>query len=386
MSRPDNNNINVITVTKKMSDGDIKDQAGKLWPDSGDCQIINTSTDVILPNGKYLARFRKAMISEKLCQIGLDQYLEVGFHKSNNRGNAAGRYGPSDNVSKTKELEKKFREFNLASDSIYETDSHEVNSGIMGFMDSANWRHPCRQTMFTKKHFQKYTEGLPFIRDIDRCYKELRPLEHQTQLTEAQKSSYHITDTAFSTITVNANFQTGLHKDSGDFTKGFGNLVITEKGEYTGGYTLFPQYGVGFDCRMTDFLAMDVHQWHCNTPIVKKDHDAVRLSFVCYLRNRMHQCPMLDKILPAQGNLTSKQKIERFVTFTGKVGDYSATPVREELGTGAFGHKWYQITGPKYSVRYYNKQYTITDLDTQKKEYSLTIAFYNFMTKYNTNH
>jgi hypothetical protein len=33
------------------------------------------------------------------------------------------------------------------------------------------------------------------------------------------------------------------------------------------GYTLFPQYQFGMDCRNGDFLAMDVHTWHCNSEI-----------------------------------------------------------------------------------------------------------------------
>ena len=250
----------------------------------------------------------------------------------------------------------------------------------MGFMDSPNWRHPCRQTAFTKSHFEQYNKGLPFIKYIDNCYKKLRPIEYQSQRDEAVKSNYHIEDTSFSTVTVNANFQTGLHKDSGDYVKGFGNLVVVQKGEYSGGYTLFPQYGVGFDCRMKDFLAMDVHHWHCNTPIICEGDENVRLSFVCYLRQRMHQCPMLDKVLPNQEKLSSMEKIIKMVEWTGDKtvkGSYQ----REELGTGRFGHKWYQITGQKYKIKYYNKQYTITDLTSGIEEYSLTIAFYNFLQK-----
>ena len=29
---------------------------------------------------------------------------------------------------------------------------------------------------------------------------------------------------------------------------------------------------------------MDVHQWHGNLPMISIDKDAIRLSFVCYLR------------------------------------------------------------------------------------------------------
>ena len=79
-------------------------------------------------------------------------------------------------------------------------------------------------------------------------------------------------------------------KDSGDYDKGYGNLVVLEEGEYEGGYTGFPQFGVAFDVRNGDFLAMDVHEWHCNTKIKPVSKDYSRVSLVAYLRNNMIKC------------------------------------------------------------------------------------------------
>jgi hypothetical protein len=41
---------------------------------------------------------------------------------------------------------------------------------------------------------------------------------------------------------------------------------------------------------MGDFLAMDVHDWHCNTPLKAITKDYTRLSVVCYLREGMYKC------------------------------------------------------------------------------------------------
>ena len=329
-----------------MSDTQIRNKAGMIWKDYSGCQIFSESVDLKFPNGKYLARFRKNMLDLDVCQLGFKQYIDVGLQTSNNRGNAAGRFEKG---------KKTYRTFDSSSTAIFETDSISVNSGIMGYMDSPNWRNPCRQTAFTKSHFEQYQKGLPFIKAIDKCYQELMPLEYDIQKKEVVKSNYHIEDTVFSTVTVNGNFQTGLHKDSGDFKGGFGNLIITERGKYQGGFTLFPQFGVGFDCRMTDYLAMDVHQWHCNTPIKKISNDGFRLSFVCYLRQRMHQCPMLDNILPSQVNLSTKEKIDQMIKWSPN-NSKKAEPeiIKEDLGIGNYGHKWYQLTGPVYIIKYYN--------------------------------
>ena len=88
-----------------------------------------------------------------------------------------------------------------------------------------------------------------------------------------------------------------------------------ERGAYHGGYTLFPQYRIGFDLRTGDFLAMDVHEWHCNTELYETEADKkinaalprihkddletgtqgaerpfTRVSFVCYLREKLQKC------------------------------------------------------------------------------------------------
>ena len=73
-----------------------------------------------------------------------------------------------------------------------------------------------------------------------------------------------------------------------------------------GGYIGFPKYGIAVDVRQGDFLVvMDVHQYHCNTPIkidkmcndesnIKNNRQKTkkygRLSIVCYLRKNMLKC------------------------------------------------------------------------------------------------
>ena len=38
--------------------------------------------------------------------------------------------------------------------------------------------------------------------------------------------------------------------------------------KFKGGMLGFPQYGVAVDVRQGDFLAMDVHEWHCNCNLI----------------------------------------------------------------------------------------------------------------------
>ena len=202
--------------------------------------------------------------------------------------------------------------------------NNQVASTPIGFYESSNnmVKLPCRLTHFTRTHYDHYINGLPFIKKIDGLFKELVPGRYKAQLQQANKKSHlKIDDTAFSTITINRNFRTALHRDAGDLKAGFGNLSCIQRGKYHGGETMFPQFGIAFNLETGDFLAMDVHEWHCNDdlyetkedkkynktlPKVFKDNPEVgtagldknftRLSFVCYLREKIVNCPnSIDK-------------------------------------------------------------------------------------------
>jgi hypothetical protein len=67
--------------------------------------------------------------------------------------------------------------------------------------------------------------------------------------------------------------------DAGDLREGFGNLTVIERGKYDGGFTLFPRFKVGVNLRTGDFLAMDVHEWHCNTEMKEGTEDKKFIEF-----------------------------------------------------------------------------------------------------------
>jgi hypothetical protein len=137
----------------------------------------------------------------------------------------------------------------------------------------------------------------------------------------AGNPAFQIKDTAFSSVTINRNFRTGLHMDAGDLREGFGNLSVIERGKYEGGFTIFPRYKIGINLRTGDFVAMDVHEWHCNTELTesaeeKKYNSGLkdvyrndketgtqgieklfsRVSFVCYLREKLVDCKAKDSL------------------------------------------------------------------------------------------
>lgn len=177
-----------------------------------------------------------------------------------------------------------------------------VNSNIIGFFDKIPIfyshmlksrgvvpKYQVRETAFNIQYPEQYRRTLPLMRDISRLYRSLVPDKYAAQAKKAAQipANLKIAGTVFTTATINVNYRTGIHKDKGDDATGFGNLAVIEKGQYTGGETCFPQYGVGADVRTGDILFMNVHEYHGNLPMKMATPDARRLSIVCYLREKI---------------------------------------------------------------------------------------------------
>ena len=360
-----------LVVEKIYSDDEIKSKEGQ-WFDESHIKypIVNSNTDVYRLDDKgikhLLLKFRKNVIPDSLIKTGWDSYKDLA-KASRGRGASAGpidvnsQYWGKRKLVDTKkwstgylnpkglelhdslspldesELCAKCDEFNIKrKDDMHKEQliialikkqggiskmkvNNQVASNPIGFYESGkNFADlPCRLTHFTRTNFEKYNNGLPFIQHIDKLFKKLIPEAHNKQLVRADtKPHLKIPKTAFSTVTINRNFRTAMHRDAGDFRDGFGNLTVIERGKYHGGYTIFPQYGVAIDLRNNDFVAMDVHQWHCNTPMYETEEDKAfnetldyafkdnpevgtagiyekytRISFVCYLREKIANCP-----------------------------------------------------------------------------------------------
>ena len=381
--------VKKIIVKKILTDEEVASHEGK-WVDESFIQnpIIKSDTDVYYLDDndteKLLLKFRKKVISDKLIDIGWKSYKDLA-KASRGRGASAGpistesQYWKKRRIVKTKKwstgyltprgnelydsyIDKSLedlldlcKEKNIKLKGGEEKEeivialvtkdggvskmkvNNQVASNPIGYYEGAkNFADlPCRLTHFTRTNFEKYNEGLKFLQRIDKLFQRLIPEAHHRQLKRADtKPHLKIPKTSFSTITINRNFRTALHRDAGDFREGFGNLTVIERGKYHGGYTVFPQFGVGIDLRNNDFVAMDVHQWHSNTPIYETEEDKAynetldddyhdnpdvgtaglykkytRLSFVCYLREKIANCPNKEEINPQYLTKSGHSKI-----------------------------------------------------------------------------
>ena len=171
------------------------------------------------------------------------------------------------------------------------TYANGVFSGIAGWYD----RYPRipygRATSYTANQPEKFAMAFPFLQSLAKGFKDLLPWRYNNQMEAAKKidQRFLVPGTPFTTITVNKTFRTAAHYDAGDLNEGLSNLlVLSNNGNYTGGYLIAPEYRVAVNVRPGDLLLINNHEvMHGNTPIVLGDEEAERVSLVCYFREKM---------------------------------------------------------------------------------------------------
>lgn len=270
--------IPVYIVRKLLTDAETEDIKAHFIEQKQYPVVLKEDADVYTEDGNILLRFRKNVLSKEAIDSAYEGMKDFVYRTTRDRGIASG-----------------------SPKGLATGEKNAVRSNILGYFDKwsigqrATFKRSgvkapgsCRYCTFNVRHPEKWKYITPLVKEIDAQYKALCPTEHASQLRAAKKTPFHITGTAFSTVTTNLNFRTAAHQDTGDWPEGLGNLVVIERGDkYEGAYTGFPQYGVGVDVRTGDFLAMDVHQVHGNTPKVPDTDNSIRLSLVNYLREKI---------------------------------------------------------------------------------------------------
>jgi hypothetical protein len=268
--------MEIYKLKKQLTDKQVCRLKGKYLNEKNYELLITQDADGYDTEGNLLFRFRKNAIPFETLKLGVNSFKD-SIEITESRGIASG--------SSHKRIRKDGSVSNI-------TVGNKVESGNVGYMDSSAMVKYCRKTAFAKKYFDKFKQGIPFVEFIDKKYKELCP-EHyarQKAIADGTNKNYVISDTAFTTVTVNKNFRTAVHQDAGDFPDGFGNLIAYREGDWSGGYFCLPQFKVAIDLQNTDILFVDVHKWHGNTNFINTDENFLRISFVLYYREYMYNC------------------------------------------------------------------------------------------------
>ena len=308
-----------------LSDAECDSLRGRYMDESSYDRVIREDCDLYY-EGQIIFRFRKGLFSKELLDTAWHncKYLAKS---SRGRGASAGPIDPESVYWKKRQIywNDKWRASYLVRDKktgeMKESKmkvNNEVASQPIGFYGKTNGLGldlPCRLSHYTRTNMDKYEKSIPFFQQIGKHYKDLVYSKYIEQMERARINDFHIPQTPFSTITINRNFRTAVHKDSGDFG-GFACLSVLEENKYSGGYFVLPKFRIAIDMRHGDLLVCDVHQYHANTELYESEEDKqyndenpqqtykdnldvgilglnnrfTRLSFVCYLRENMINC------------------------------------------------------------------------------------------------
>lgn len=274
--------MKTIRLKRVMPKAKQEKLGGEFASDNDYDLLIQQDANILKPDGTPLLMFRKGILDRDECGIAYESLIGAAA-PSSNRGMAGGK------------VEDGTREYRIRKDGTRSKTNHAkitVNSGIVGSFDRGPRFPYCRQTAYTMANQDKFKAAIPFIRSIDQLFHDIHPARHEAQMKMARGTNrdFRIADTCFTTITVNKNFRTAIHKDQGDYAGGFGVMTVLEAGKYEGAYLVFPAYRVAVDMRTTDLILADVHEWHGNSPIIGIPGRYVRLSLVLYYRDKMFEC------------------------------------------------------------------------------------------------
>lgn len=267
-------------------------EAEYLGEDSYDL-LVQEDTRVLKPDGTLLLVYKRDAIGTLNARRAWRALRQVNF-QTDNRGVAGGKL--DEELMQFKEVaaqtRTRFRRKRIDGKDSKTQEANTVPSGVIGYYD----RYPripyCRQTAFNARHAEKFTAALPFIHEVNQAFREHAPegYARQQDIVNETSPDFVIAGTVFTTITVNKNWITAVHKDAGDYRDGFGVMSVLRAGQYDGCYLVFPEYRVAVDLQHQAVLMADVHCWHGNTAMRNAIPPYERISCIFYYREKMKKC------------------------------------------------------------------------------------------------
>lgn len=283
--------MQTIRLRGSLTDEAVDKLAGEyVGPEHFD-RLVQEDADVYKPDGAPLIKFRKKVLPSELCEAAYP-IIRKAASTTANRGMAGGKVDPTRIRQSAEQSNTRYRPLKRDGTISNTTQANVVESGVVGFMDRATRFPYCRMTAFHMDNLGAMQNVLPLFRAVNDVFAREAPDRYAAQLAKVTEThpDFLISGTAFTTVTVNRNFRTAVHKDAGDLKEGFGVMAALEWGTYDGAYLVFPKFRVAVDLRMGDVLLADVHEFHGNTVIQGIPGKYERISLVHYYRQHMFKC------------------------------------------------------------------------------------------------
>ncbi len=224
---------------------------GEVMTDSHYDRVIgDRDVNVYRPDGSLLLSFRKRALKSRVCRIA-----HPGLRR-------AARW----------------------------SEHRQAESGTVGYFDKPE----PRATEFTASNTGEWARVVPLFRALDRVFRRVCPGPYARQLAAVAETNrrWVISDTVFTTGTVNRSVEFPAHRDRNNLNRSFAALTAFRSGQYTGGLLVFPRWHLAVDLTTRDVLLADtVTEPHGVTPLVGEPDEFERISVVAYFREGLANLP-----------------------------------------------------------------------------------------------
>ena len=138
--------------------------------------------------------------------------------------------------------------------------SNKAFSSLMGFSDRSGRIPYGRLTARTEARWDEFAGNTPFYLEVNDIFKETMPVKFDVlneRFKQVKDMKYNLFGTAFTTITVNYNFQVAYHRDGNNAKNAVAAIAVMGSGDWSGGEFVFPELRLGFNVRQGDILIGD---------------------------------------------------------------------------------------------------------------------------------
>ncbi len=277
-----------LRIKSWIGEAELEAKKGKIVTPRDYNALITGPARLYRPDGDLLAVYLPAVLAGQLYAAW--DVLSAIRVVTDNRGMASGT------PRAVRGDQKRTRTRRIMSATIGAVDPGPASSRTAGRLPV------CRLTAWTGKHLPDWLSLGPLFDLIDSLFAEHVPQRYAQQAAAARAThpDWRIGSTAFTTVTVNNSYSTGVHQDAGDLPEGFSTLAVARRGDFTGGQLVLPRYRVAFAMGDGDLLLFDAHEWHGNTAMYCPHQDIAlyrpcpagceRVSLVTYFRTKVQGC------------------------------------------------------------------------------------------------
>jgi len=199
-----------------------------------------------------------------------------------------------------------------------------TEGAIFGYMPREQIRKDfCSSTRMARDNPKAHQLICNFGKLLSKQYQEHAPQiydEHSQIMADSVLKDWTIPDTPFTSGIINKNNPLKYHKDAGNFSKVYSNMVCFKKG-CKGGYLSIPEFDIGLDIANKSILLFDGQDIiHGVTPFKLQSPypDSYRFTIVYYSLKQMWNCkPITEELERIKTRKTDREhrRYERLVNM-----------------------------------------------------------------------